>query len=79
MNVDCANSEKFYSLNEQIGTSNGLSMTDYMNQARDMISFPKQQTSNNKPGSGPNSVLGGNGGGGGKNIPNINNNRGPNR
>jgi hypothetical protein len=69
MNVDCKNSEKFYNLNENIGTSNGLSMRDYMNQAKDMISFPKQMSDKNKPG-GVN--------GGERNIPNTDV-RGPNR
>lgn len=45
MNVDCANSEQYYGLNEQIG--NGLSMNDFMNQAKEMVSFPRKLTNRN--------------------------------
>lgn len=45
MNVDCANSEQYYGLNEQIG--NGLSMNDFMSQAKEMVSFPKKMSNRN--------------------------------
>lgn len=48
MNVDCAKSEKFYGLNDLIG--NGLSMTDFMSQTKEMISFPQKMSNNNRPG-----------------------------